>query len=84
MPNVKTAISMPEALFKKAEEMANRLEISRSQLFALALESFIRQYKNKHLLEKINAAYSDAPDSVESQYRELMKDYHRSALEGEW
>ncbi|WP_151191983.1 hypothetical protein [Desulfotomaculum copahuensis] len=63
--------------------MANRLEISCSPLFTLALENFIRQYENKQLLERINAVYSDAPDSGESQYRKLMKDYYRRALEGE-
>ena len=84
MPNVKTAISIEESLFKEAEALARKLEISRSQLFARALENFISQYENRQLLEQINAAYSDAPDLNEQAYQTHMKDYHRRSVEGEW
>jgi len=84
MPNVKTAISLQESLFKEAEALARELEISRSQLFAMALESFIEQYENRQLLKQINLAYSDAPNPDEQAYQTHMKDYHRRSVEGEW
>ena len=84
MPNVKTAISIQESLFKEAEALAHELEISRSQLFALALESFVKQYENRQLLEQINLAYSDAPNLDEQAYQKRMKEYHRRSVEGGW
>jgi antitoxin MazE6 len=84
MPNVKTAISIRESLFKEAEALARKLEISRSQMFTMALENFIRQYENRQLLEQINAAYSDAPNLDEQAYQTRMKDYHRRSVEGKW
>lgn len=84
MPNVKTAISIQESLFKEAEALACELEISRSQLFAMALENFIKQHENRQLLKQINAAYSDALNPDEQVYQTRMKDYHRRSVEGEW
>ena len=84
MPNVKTAISIQESLFKEAEALARQLEISRSQLFAMALESFVKQYENRQLLEQINVAYSDAPNPDEQAYQTHMRDYHRRSVEGGW
>jgi metal-responsive CopG/Arc/MetJ family transcriptional regulator len=84
MPNVKTAISLQESLFKEAEALARELEISRSQLFAMALENFIKQHENRQLLKQINVAYSEAPNPDEQAYQTRMKDYHRQSVEGEW
>lgn len=84
MPTIKTAVSIQESLFKEAEALARKLEISRSQLFAIALENFIRQYENKQLLEQINAVYSDAPNLDEQTCQTHMKNYRRRLVEGEW
>jgi len=65
MTIVKTAISIQKSLFQRAEEVAKEMKISRSRLFVLAVEDFIRRYQNKLLLEEINLAYSDEPDEKE-------------------
>ena len=84
MPNVKTAISIQESLFKEAESLAQELEVSRSQLFAMALESFIREREDRQLLQRINNAYSESPTPDEEAYQSRIKDYHRRSVEGEW
>ncbi|MEW6540444.1 MAG: hypothetical protein AB1402_02360 [Bacillota bacterium] len=84
MPKVKTAISIQESLFKKADALARKLEVSRSQLFVLALEDFMRQFENRQLLEQINAAHDDAPDTKEQAHQQQFKNYQRRILEGEW
>jgi len=84
MPKVKTAISIQESLFKKADALARKLDVSRSQLFVLALEDYLRQYENRQLLERIDAAYEDVPDAKELARRQHLKDYQRRILEGEW
>lgn len=84
MSSVKTAISIPKSLFTEAENLACELNISRSRLFSVALESFIEQHKNQHLLKQINAAYGDEHNFNEQAYQVRMKNYHRRFVEGKW
>ena len=41
---MKTAISIPDPLFKEAERLTKRLRIPRSQLYARALEDYIQRH----------------------------------------
>jgi hypothetical protein len=69
MATVKTAISLEDSLFKEVEALAKKMKVSRSRLFALALEEFLRRHQNQQLLEQLNAAYDDAPDPEEEPAR---------------
>ena len=61
------------------------MQISRSQLFALALEDFLRHHQNQKLLREINAAYdSDEPDEAERAAERSMRRHQRRIVEGEW
>jgi len=85
MTIVKTAISIQKNLFQKADEIAKELKISRSRLFVLAVEEFIRRYQNKHLLEEINLAYSDGPDEKEQdELRRMQRKSVKSLKGNEW
>ena len=84
MTNVKTAISLPESLFEQAEAVAGEMKVSRSRLMALALEEFIRRHQNRQLLEKINAAYEEAPDEEEQALHRRLRRQHRQIAENEW
>ena len=54
---MKTAISLSDSLYKRAEEMALYMRIPRSKLFTMALEEFISKYNEKMITEKINEIY---------------------------
>jgi metal-responsive CopG/Arc/MetJ family transcriptional regulator len=54
---MKTAISLPNTLYEKAEETASYMGIPRSKLFAMALEEFISTHNGKMITEKINEVY---------------------------
>ena len=54
---MKTAISLSNALYEKAEETAIYLGIPRSKLYAIALEEFILRNNGKMITEKINEVY---------------------------
>lgn len=84
MSIVKTAVSLERSLFEEAEVMAHQLKITRSRLFAEALEEYIQRRKNRELLEKINAVYSDE-ETDETQYLRAMKSKYKQTLDdGEW
>ncbi len=84
METVKTAISVRKTLFQQAEELARKMKVSRSRLFVLALEDFIRRQENRDLLDKLNAAYATEPDDAEQTLRRKVRRHHRRLVEGEW
>ena len=83
MAHVKTAISIEESLFREADELADEMNTSRSQLFEMAVSEFVHRQKSKKLLEEINSAYDDTPDAMEAKLRRAMKVKHRQLLESE-
>lgn len=50
---IKTTVSVQKTLSDKAEIIAQQLNISRSHLFGLVIEDFIKNYQ-RHLLDEIN------------------------------
>jgi metal-responsive CopG/Arc/MetJ family transcriptional regulator len=75
LETVKTAISVNGALYEQAEALARELGVSRSRLYSLALEDYIRRRENRVLLERINAAYAEDagadPSAALTQARRL-------------
>ena len=59
---MKTAISLPDNLFRQADEMASELSIPRSRLVALALEEFIRKHRQQEVTERLDAVYGGLPE----------------------
>ena len=54
---MKTAVSLPDELFRAAEKTAEQLGIPRSQLFAKALEEFISNHRKEHITERLDQVY---------------------------
>jgi len=84
MSTVKTAISIDESLFEQAEALAQDMKVSRSRLFVLAMEDYLRRHRNRELLEQINAAAQDQSDSSDQARIAQMQRIQRQALQGEW
>ena len=85
MANVKTAISLQQSLFDRVDALARELTISRSRLFTMAVEEFIQRHENQKLLEALNAAYDDSPDSEEQVLLHEMRSKQRQIVhEDQW
>jgi len=65
---MKTAVSLPERLYKDAEKAAKSMGIPRSQLFAKALEEYISHHKRDRVTEKLNEIYKNG--TIESNIEE--------------
>jgi antitoxin MazE6 len=83
MRKLKTAISIDNNLLEETDDIAQELDIPRSQVVSMALEEYIRRYHNKQLLAQINEAYSDAPDSEDVHTLEIMRSHQRKLGERE-
>lgn len=56
---MKTAVSLPDKLYEKAEKTARSMGLPRSQLFARALEEFIEHHDPERITEQLNKVYSE-------------------------
>ena len=82
MACVKTAISIQESLFKEAEELARKLQVSRSKLVSLALEEYVEKNHAREILTELNKVHSEPMDEADRAFVEgsrislarLMKD----------
>jgi antitoxin MazE6 len=62
---MKTAISIPDKIFDTADLLARKLKISRSQLYAKAVEEFVIEHARtgvRESLDQVYAAESSAMD----------------------
>ncbi len=84
MTQVKTAVSLDKSLYEQIDTLAHKMNVSRSRLFAIALEDFLRRHENEQLLQEINRAYQDEPDQDQLTRRQGMRRLQRKVLEGEW
>ena len=80
---VKTAISLQEELFKKINKLAGELHVSRSKLFVMAVQDFIKKKESQELLSQINNAFSDHPDCEEIKIQSKMRKKQAKKLERE-
>ena len=78
---MKTAISVPDDVFRAAERLARRLGLSRSELFARAVALYVANYQQQDVTERLNAVHgepgtSDGPDVALAalQERSLPRD----------
>jgi metal-responsive CopG/Arc/MetJ family transcriptional regulator len=84
MPTVKTAISLDKELYEEAEALADEQKVSRSRLYALALEEYLRRHESRLMLRELNAVYEAGPDENERALTEGMARQQRRIVEGEW
>jgi hypothetical protein len=54
---MKTAVSIPDKLYSQAEELADAMGLPRSQLFAKALEEFLKAHRREAVTEKLDQVY---------------------------
>jgi hypothetical protein len=80
---MKTAISIPDDEFKKAEELAARLGMSRSELYRSALAEFVSRHSEEAVTERLNDLY-EGKNEASSMSEALMRMQAESIPEKEW
>lgn len=78
---MKTAISVPDAIFKKAERLARRLKKSRSQLYSEAVAEYVR----RHDPDAITAQMNQVCENLDTSPEPFVASASRRILEqSEW
>lgn len=69
---MKTAISIPDPLFDAAEQFAKRMGLSRSELYAVALQEYLQAHKQDQVTKQLDAVYASEDSSLSPLFVQLQ------------
>ena len=78
---MKTAISLPDRLFRSADALARKLEMSRSELYATAVAEYVAKHQAAKVTERLNTVYSTEPRTLPEDLRSAQR---RTLERTEW
>jgi len=58
---MKTAVPIPDDVFRSAEKLSKRLGIPRSKLYAEAVARYVRERADEAITEALDKVYGDDP-----------------------
>ena len=77
---MKTAVSLPDDLFRLADAAARRLRVSRSELYAQAIAEFLKNQDGNAITERLNEVYSRRPAKLDpALHRAQLKNLKKEA-----
>lgn len=76
---MKTAISIPDSIFQEADNLAQRLGVSRSELYVKAVSDYIKTHKYQNVTELLNQVYGSSVAKIDEevssiQFRSIPKE----------
>ena len=80
---VKTTVGIPDKIYNLAEDMVNKLGISRSQLYSKALEAYVQNYLDREMADMLDQAFSEEPLKEDIDLQIAFKKQFDSRLESE-
>ena len=66
---MKTAISIPDEVFESADELAQRLGISRSELYATAVAEYLAKFRSEDITARLNEVYATENSELPAEVR---------------
>jgi len=78
---MKTAISIPDQVFDRAERFAREKKITRSALFTKAVDEFIQHHQQREVTAKLNEVYPEQASSLDPLLSEIQT---HSLQQEEW
>ncbi len=69
---MKVAISLPDAVFAAAEQLAKELRVPRSQLYADAIAQYLERRGAAAVTAKLNAVYAQQDSQVPAEFAQAQ------------
>ena len=66
---MKTAISIPDEIFREIQKFAQEHNYSRSEVFVMAIRDFFESLKSKQLLDTLNEVHQDIETTEDATVR---------------
>jgi metal-responsive CopG/Arc/MetJ family transcriptional regulator len=70
---MKTAISLDDELLREVDKTARSMGLSRSRLFAIAADDFLKRQRGEEMLRRLNEVYSGALEPAEKRLLKGLK-----------
>lgn len=78
---MKTAVSIPNDVYKRAERLARKMKVSRSRLLSIALDEYVTRHTDEEVTEAMNAALLEIGDQADPFVHEAAR---RTLERTEW
>ena len=62
---MKTAISIPDPIYEAAEQLAHQLGVTRSDLYARAVASFVKAYQEDQITAQLDDLYASEESALD-------------------
>lgn len=69
---MKTAVSIPDPIYAKAEKLARRLGKSRSEIYAKAIQAYVDNREDDEVTAKLNAVYDTGSSELDPVLTKLQ------------
>lgn len=66
---MKIAISVPDNVHEAADEMAGRLGVSRSELYARAVTEYVAKHRDEDVTARLNEVYAEESTELDPGLR---------------
>jgi predicted transcriptional regulator len=76
---MKTAVSIPDPIYRRAEKAARQLGVSRSRLYSTAIAEYLQRHTDDQIVEQLNAIHGALQETLdpvlaEAQSRSLPQE----------
>lgn len=62
---MKTVVSIPDPVFREANQLAKKMGVSRSELYASAIQAYVKAHRAEDITEALNRIYSEEDSSLD-------------------
>ncbi len=69
---MRTAISIPDSVFEAAEQLAQRLGMSCSELYTTALSAYVAKHQHERVTEQLDLLYNTEDSSLDEIIQQLQ------------
>ena len=78
---MKTAISIPDDVFKSADSLAKEIGVSRSELYATAVAEYLAKFKDQDITQRLDQVYANEVSGLPAELRRAQA---RTLARDEW
>jgi metal-responsive CopG/Arc/MetJ family transcriptional regulator len=64
---MKVAVSIPDPVFEAAEKVSRRMHVPRSQLYARALQAYVKEHSQVDITARLNAVYGRVSSGLDPE-----------------
>ncbi|HUG53685.1 MAG TPA: ChpI protein [Vicinamibacteria bacterium] len=63
---MKVAVSIPDRIFEQAERVSRKLKVPRSQLYARAVEAYVKGHSGEDITRRLNEVYGRVSPEIDA------------------